>query len=140
MHILNVTGYRKRDVLWSAVPIVGTIVETKSMWRYTAREVYWNGRHDRPSDVLHGWARPVAIAGGWLMVPAFAVGGAIAVATDDDFGCVADDVQETMDAQDDFSFGNLGDAIDGALERCDVDIDFDGDADPDPELGETPAG
>ena len=129
MHMFSVTGYRKRDVLWEWVPIVGWIAETKTLWRYTARDAYWTPRDDRPSHVLDGWARPVAIGAGWLALPMLAAGGIAAAVNDSDFDCVADEVQATMDDQDSFTFGRLGDAIDGALDRCDVDVDF-GDGNP----------
>jgi len=126
MRMFTVTGYRKRDVLWEWVPIIGTIAETRTLWRYTAREVYWEPREDRPSQVLDGWARPLAIGAGWLTVPLFAAGAALAADNGDDYQCVSDQVQEQMDAEDSFTFGRLGDAIDGALDQCDVNIDFGG--------------
>jgi hypothetical protein len=128
MHALSVSGYRKRDVLWLWVPVVGWIADARTLWRYTAREAYWTPRDDRPSHVLDGWARPVAIGAGWVALPMLAAGGIVTAANDSDFDCVADDVGATMDAQDEFTFGNLGDAVDQALERCDIDIDFDGEA------------
>lgn len=123
MHLLSVTGYRKRDVLWLWVPVVGWIGDARTLWRYTARDEYWTPRDDRPSHVLDGWARPVAIGAGWLALPALAAGGIAAAVNDTDFECVAEDVEARMDAESEFTFGNLGDAIDGALERCDVDLD-----------------
>src|SRR3954468_23376564 len=126
LRINDVTGYRKRDVLWEWVPIVGTIAETRTLWRYTARDEYWTPRDDRPSEVLHGWARPVAIGLGWLAVPALAAGAGVAAVNGDDGRCVRDEVRQELDAQDDFTFGHLGDAIDGALEQCDVQIDLGG--------------
>lgn len=127
MHALSVTGYRKRDVVWLWVPLIGWVADARTLWRYTARDAYWTPRDDRPSHVLEGWARPVAIGAGWVALPALAVGSIVAAANDGDLDCVADEVGETMDAQDEFTFGNLGDAIDGALERCDVDLDLGGD-------------
>jgi hypothetical protein len=115
-------------VLWLWVPVVGWIADARTLWRYTAREAYWTPRDDRPSHVLDGWARPVAIGAGWVAIPMLAAGGIVSAANDSDFDCVADDVGATMDAQDEFTFGNLGDAVDQALERCDIDIDFDGEA------------
>ena len=128
MHALSVSGYRKRDVLWLWVPVVGWIADARTLWRYTARSAYWTPRDDRPSDVLDGWARPVAIGAGWVAIPLLAAGGIAAAVNDSELDCVADEVQATMDAEDEFSFGNLGDAVDGALERCDVEVDFDDDA------------
>ena len=130
MHALNVTGYRKRDVLWLWVPVIGWVADSRSLWRYTAREAYWTPREDRPSHVLDGWARPVAIGAGWLALPALAAGGIAAAVNDSELDCVADEVQERMEAEDSFTFGRLGDAIDGALERCDVEIDVGDDGDP----------
>jgi hypothetical protein len=130
MHLLSVTGYRKRDVLWLWVPVVGWIADARTLWRYTARDEYWTPRDDRPSHVLDGWARPAAITAGWLAVPALAVGGILASIDDDPFECVADDVEATMEAEEEFTFGNLGDAVDEALERCEVDVDFGGNGGP----------
>lgn len=129
MRIFDVTGYRKRDVLWEWVPLVGTAAAARTLWRYTAREVYWEPREDRPSEVLDGMARPLAIGLGWLTLPVFAAGAAVVAVNGDDGECVADDVQEELEGEP-FTFGGLGDAIDGALERCDVEIDFDGDGNP----------
>lgn len=124
MRIFTVTGYRKRDVLWQWVPVIGTIADTRTLWRYTARDEYWTPRDDRPSEILDGWARPVAIGLGWLTVPVLAAGAIVVAVNADDGDCVADEVQETMEAEDSFTFGRLGDAIDRALERCDIEIDF----------------
>lgn len=130
MRIFSATGYRRRDVLWEWVPIIGTIAETRSLWRYTAREVYWTPRDDRPSEILDGWARPAAIGLGWLAVPVVAAGASVVAINGDDGECVADEVQQTMEDEDAFTFGGLGDAIDGALERCDVQLDFGDDGNP----------
>jgi hypothetical protein len=130
MHALSVSGYRKRDVLWLWVPVVGWIGDARTLWRYTAREVYWTPRDDRPSHVLDGWARPVAIGAGWVALPMLAAGGVVAAVTDSTFDCVADDVGATLEAQDEFTFGNLGDALDTAFERCDVDLDIGNDEPP----------
>lgn len=128
MHIFTVTGYRRRDVLWEWVPIIGTIAETRSLWRYTARDVYWTPRDDRPSEVLDGWARPVAIGMGWLALPVVAAGSVVVAINGDDGECVADELEQRMDGED-FTFERFGAAFDRALERCDVEIDF-GDGDP----------
>ena len=130
MHALSVTGYRKRDVLWLWVPVIGWIADSRSLWRYTSREAYWTPREDRPSRVLDGWARPVAIGAGWLALPVLATGGIVAAINDSDVDCVADEVEERMEAEESFTFGRLGDAIDGALERCDVEIDLGDDDNP----------
>ena len=130
MHALSATGYRKRDVLWLWVPVIGWVADSRSLWRYTAREAYWTPREDRPSHVLDGWARPVTIGAGWLALPALAAGGIVAAVNDPELDCVADEVQEQMEDEDSFTFGRLGDAIDGGLERCDVEIDFGDDGNP----------
>ena len=129
MHIFTVTGYRKRDVLWMWVPIIGTVAQTRSLWRYTARDVYWTPRDDRPSEILDGWARPVAIGAGWLAVPVLAAGASFAAINGEDGECVADELEQRIETEDGFTFEQLGEAFDGALERCDVDIDF-GDGSP----------
>ena len=131
MRMLNVTGYRRADVLWIWVPGIGWVLGARTLWRYTAREAYWQPRDDRPSHVLEGPNRPLAIGAGWLAVPVIAAGAAVAW-VDDDGRCVVEEVRERMDAAGEFSFGDLGDAIDGALERCDIDVDFDGDPEPAP--------
>jgi hypothetical protein len=75
-HILNRTGYRKRDLLLLFVPIAAHIVAIKSLWRYTARDIYWSPRPEpeRVPDLLRGWQRPAAIAGGWVALPLMLVG------------------------------------------------------------------
>ena len=45
-------GYRKRDVLLLFIPVVNIIFSIKTMWRYTAKNVYWTPRDDRPSSSL----------------------------------------------------------------------------------------
>jgi hypothetical protein len=65
--IMNRTGRRRRDVLLAPVPVIGAIVNVSSVWRYTARHVYWSARPDRPSSVLSGPARPIVIAFGALV-------------------------------------------------------------------------
>jgi len=49
MFMLGSTGRRKRDVLLAFVPVLGNVVVTQAVWRYTARNVYWSARVDRPS-------------------------------------------------------------------------------------------
>lgn len=74
--IFDKTGYRKRDVLLLFIPLYGTVVFIISSWRYTARRVYWTPWADRPSAVITGWKRPVAIAGGWVLITLLVVGAA----------------------------------------------------------------
>jgi hypothetical protein len=83
VHVLTRTGYRARDLLLLFVPVVGTVVHAKAFWRYTARHVYWAPRPDLPPDVLRGWQRPVAVAGGWVLGPAVIAGLAAILATFD---------------------------------------------------------
>ncbi|MCU1392905.1 MAG: hypothetical protein JWM34_1333 [Ilumatobacteraceae bacterium] len=45
-------GYRKRDILFALVPIWGIVVAIRCGWRYTAKNVYWTPRDDRPSSSL----------------------------------------------------------------------------------------
>lgn len=52
MFILAQTGRRKRDILMFFIPIWGVVVAVQSMWRYTAKNVYWSARADRPSKSL----------------------------------------------------------------------------------------
>lgn len=49
---LSSTGRRKRDVLMLFIPIWGVILNVQTMWRYTAKNVYWSVRDDRPSKSL----------------------------------------------------------------------------------------
>ena len=50
--ILRRTGYRARDLLLLLVPIYGGVVSVVTLWRYTARSVYWDTRAGRNSAVL----------------------------------------------------------------------------------------
>lgn len=52
MIALAQTGRRKRDILMLFIPIWGTIVAVQTHWRYTAKNVYWSARADRPSKSL----------------------------------------------------------------------------------------
>ena len=52
MFAMSATGRRKRDVLMLFIPIWGTIVGVQTMWRYTAKNVYWSVRPDRVSKSL----------------------------------------------------------------------------------------
>ncbi len=40
-NILAKTGYRKIDLLWLFVPVAGTIVFTRTQWRYCSKTCYW---------------------------------------------------------------------------------------------------
>ena len=40
--IMEKTGYRKIDLLWLFVPIAGTVVCTRTQWRYCSRTNYWD--------------------------------------------------------------------------------------------------
>lgn len=88
-YITNRTGYRKRDALLLLVPIVGAYVGAVCLWRYTARSVYWSQREDRTSDILRGWQRPAAIAGGYVFWPVL-IFGAIALGLADEDWTEAD--------------------------------------------------
>ena len=46
------TGRRKRDVLMYFIPIWGIVVWVQTIWRYTAKDIYWSARADRPSNSL----------------------------------------------------------------------------------------
>lgn len=52
MIALSQTGRRKRDILMILIPIWGSIVAIQTQWRYTAKNVYWSARADRPSKSL----------------------------------------------------------------------------------------
>ena len=52
MIALAQTGRRKRDILMILIPIWGSVVATQTQWRYTAKNVYWSARSDRPSKSL----------------------------------------------------------------------------------------
>jgi hypothetical protein len=73
-HIRSRTGYRKRDTLSIFVPYYGWFVWVVTTWRYTARDVYWEPREDRPSAILSGVNRPLSIALGWILFPIFTIG------------------------------------------------------------------
>ena len=49
---LAATGRRKRDLLMVLIPVWGTIVVVQTIWRYTARNVYWSERPDMVSKSL----------------------------------------------------------------------------------------
>ena len=52
MFALSATGRRKRDILMLLIPVWGTVVGVQTMWRYTAKNVYWSARPDRVSKSL----------------------------------------------------------------------------------------
>ena len=68
-HILNRTGYRRRDVLLLLVPIVNVVMLFTALWRYTAKQPYWSPRTDRQSLPLTGTLRPTVIFGGYVAAP-----------------------------------------------------------------------
>lgn len=49
---LSATGRRKRDILMFFIPIWGSVVSVQTIWRYTAKNVYWSVRSDRISKSL----------------------------------------------------------------------------------------
>ena len=49
---LSSTGRRKRDILMYLIPVWGTIVQVQTVWRYSAKNVYWSIRRDRGSQSL----------------------------------------------------------------------------------------
>ena len=50
--MLSHTGRRKRDVLMLMIPVWGAIVTVQTIWRASAKSVYWAQREDRPSKTL----------------------------------------------------------------------------------------
>ena len=53
---LSSTGRRKRDLLMLFIPVWNIVVEVQTIWRYTAKNVYWKPRDDRPSKSLFSGA------------------------------------------------------------------------------------
>ena len=49
---LSATGRRKRDLLMLLIPFWSTVVLVQTVWRYTARNVYWPVRPDTVSKSL----------------------------------------------------------------------------------------
>lgn len=49
---LSKTGRRKRDILMFMIPVWGAVVQIQTLWRYSAKNVYWSVRTDRPSKSL----------------------------------------------------------------------------------------
>jgi hypothetical protein len=76
--ILNQTGYRRRDVFLLFVPFIGTVLAVISVWRYTAKGMYWRRRNDRVSRPMSPAMRPTLIGGGWVAIAAFVVVVAVA--------------------------------------------------------------
>jgi membrane protein implicated in regulation of membrane protease activity len=52
----SATGRRKRDILFLLIPIYGIYFSIQTIWRYTAKNVYWSVRDDRPSKSLFSGA------------------------------------------------------------------------------------
>lgn len=52
MIALSNTGRRKRDILMFYIPVWGAIVQIQTLWRYSAKNVYWSVRTDRGSKSL----------------------------------------------------------------------------------------
>lgn len=50
--VLSNTGRRKRDLLMFFIPVWAIVVQVQTLWRYTAKNVYWSVRDDRPSKSL----------------------------------------------------------------------------------------
>jgi hypothetical protein len=141
-HMFSRTGYRKRDMLWLFVPVWNVVVTTRCLWRYTARDVYWSPRDDRPSDVLRGWQRPASIALGWAALPIAAVIGIVIALTTDgwtdqqrraevqslveagftraDAECVVAEVEEQEPHYLRATDLELERAVDLAMQRCEV--------------------
>lgn len=65
--LLDRTGRRKRDLLLTLIPLVNVVVVFQTLWRSTARAVYWSPRPDRPSSPLQGGVRTGMIAVGWVL-------------------------------------------------------------------------
>ena len=107
---------RKRDLLLLFVPFVNVVVAVQSVWRYTARSVYWQPRDDRPSAVLSGTARTLAIVGGWILGPLFfvlVIIGAITAAKEDGGWSDLD--------RSEFQAEIEGEGVDDATARCVTD-------------------
>jgi len=49
---LAATGRRKRDLLMMFIPVWSTVVFIQTVWRYTAKNVYWSVRPDTISKSL----------------------------------------------------------------------------------------
>lgn len=49
---LSSTGRRKRDILMFLIPVWGAILQVQTLWRYSAKNVYWSVRTDRGSKSL----------------------------------------------------------------------------------------
>lgn len=71
--ILNRTGYRRRDVFLTLVPVLGSVLFVITMWRYTAKTPYWSVRPDLPGRPMSTMMRPTVVAGGWIALAGFVV-------------------------------------------------------------------
>lgn len=61
--MLRMTGRRARDLLLCMLPIVGVVVLFQTIWRYSAKSVYWSVRDDLESKTLF-------YGGGRVLLPA----------------------------------------------------------------------
>lgn len=113
--LMDKTGRRKRDVLGMLVPILNAVWVVQTVWRATARNMYWSPRHDRPSEPLQGSIRPVAIAVGWIVGASLIVTAAIGIATGGLGGWTSYDKAE-------FKRGIQGDGVDATTAQCVVDF------------------
>lgn len=52
MMALSSTGRSKRDILMFCIPVSGVVVQIQTLWRYSAKNVYWSVRADRLSKSL----------------------------------------------------------------------------------------
>ena len=67
LRVLVSTGYRRRDVILLAVPIVSLVVGHRCVWRYTARHAYWDA--DASGRLPAKRSLAVAVAFGWVGLP-----------------------------------------------------------------------
>ena len=65
--LLDRTGRRKRDLILTLIPLLNIVVVFQTLWRSTARSVYWSPRDDRPSSPLQGGVRTGMIVIGWIL-------------------------------------------------------------------------
>lgn len=81
LRVLVSTGYRRRDVVLLAVPIVSLVVGHRCVWRYTARHPYWDA--DASGRLPTKRSLAAAVAFGWMGFPlaAAAVAGSSAPAS-----------------------------------------------------------
>ena len=52
--MLRATGRRARDLLLALIPIWNVIQLVQTLWRYSAKNVYWSTRSDLTSKPLFG--------------------------------------------------------------------------------------